>query len=133
MRNESLLLFPFKVSVHFPFFVSRLLLCSHILSFTMVFVPIFIALLSQFGFTNALTVDKYGISLQDKMERMERMLLAGTNVEVSVNPCSFFRTGNPNSGEQTAAEWVRIVFHDAITADLAAGTGLVFAILILET
>lgn len=53
---------------------------------------------------------------------MERLVLDGA-VGVSVNPCSFFRTGNPNSGEQTSAEWVRIVFHDAITADLVAGTG----------
>lgn len=94
--------------------------------------PILISLLLQFGSANAATVDKYGISLQDKMERMERMLLTNTNVEVSVNPCSFFRSGIPFAGEQTAAEWVRIVFHDAITADLAAGTGSVFESLNFE-
>ena len=36
-----------------------------------------------------------------------------------------------NSGEQTAAEWARIVFHDFVTANVAAGTGYVICIDIL--
>jgi hypothetical protein len=73
--------------------------------------------------------DEYGVSLYDRLEVMERLLLNIDNVVVSVNPCSFFRTsfpvGSANSGEQTSAEWVRIVFHDSITANVVVGTGLV--------
>jgi hypothetical protein len=50
-----------------------------------------------------------------------------------INPCSTFideadsfpATEPLNTGQQTSAEWVRIIFHDFITADVAAGTGYV--------
>jgi hypothetical protein len=92
--------------------------------------PILITLLLQFPvLINCDAVDQYGVSLYNRLEVMERLLLNTDNVAVSVNPCSFFRTsfpvGSANSGEQTSAEWVRIVFHDSITANVAAGTGLV--------
>ncbi|KAH6671975.1 heme peroxidase [Halenospora varia] len=87
----------------------------------LLFLPFLPTTLTQGTLVSSAT-DSNGISLYEKLEVMERLVLDGA-VGVSVNPCSFFRTGNPNSGEQTSAEWVRIVFHDAITADLAAGTG----------
>jgi len=94
----------------------------------MMLLPIFVTLLLQFTLLiRCDAVDQYGVSLYDRLEAMERFLLNTDNVVVSVNPCSFFRTvspiGSPNSGEQTSAEWVRIVFHDAVTANVAAGTG----------
>jgi hypothetical protein len=91
--------------------------------------PIFITLLLQFSVVTCQAIDQYGISLYDKLEAMERLMLAQAGVDVSVNPCSFFRTGNLNSGEQTSAEWVRIVFHDSITANLVAGTGSAYPLL----
>lgn len=69
------------------------------------------------------TVDENGVSLYEKVEVMEELLLEFQGLETSVNPCGFFQTGDPKRGQQSSAEWVRIVFHDAITADVAAGTG----------
>ncbi|KAH8881976.1 heme peroxidase [Thozetella sp. PMI_491] len=48
-----------------------------------------------------------------------------------INPCSTFIDeidSSPgsvplNTGEQSSAEWVRLIFHDFITADIATGTG----------
>lgn len=93
-------------------------------------IPLWFSVLLHFSVSNSQTVDQYGISLYDKMEVMERILLAPiTNtahlIEATVNPCTAF-AGNPALGEQSSAEWVRIVYHDFITADVAAGTGFVF-------
>jgi len=82
-----------------------------------------ITFLFQLQSSNGQSVDENGISLYDKLEQMERNLLQFQGLETSVNPCKFFQTGNPNSGQQTSAEWIRIVFHDAITHDKASGTG----------
>jgi hypothetical protein len=69
------------------------------------------------------------------MEVMERILLSPITsqnhlIAATVNPCTAF-AGSPALGEQSSAEWVRIVFHDFITADVAAGTGFVFLPLLL--
>ncbi|KAF4626000.1 hypothetical protein G7Y89_g12164 [Cudoniella acicularis] len=64
---------------------------------------------------------------------MERLLLNRGNIDVDVNPCSFFRTGIPIAGEQTSAEWIRIVFHDAITANTEARAGGLDASIGFET
>jgi hypothetical protein len=43
-----------------------------------------------------------------------------------LNPCSNylgFSSGGSKRGEQSSAQWVRIVFHDFVTADVDAGTG----------
>jgi hypothetical protein len=65
-----------------------------------------------------------GISLRDKMYSIEGKLVGETDVLAAVTPCSFF-LGDANTGEQTSAEWIRLIFHDFITADVAAGTGYV--------
>jgi hypothetical protein len=52
---------------------------------------------------------------------------------VPISPCNKFvdevdslpPSAPPNTGEQSSAEWVRLIFHDFITADVAAGTGYV--------
>lgn len=48
---------------------------------------------------------------------------------VTITPCSNYvsesgSSGNAqDQGEQTTAEWIRIVFHDIITGDLTSGLG----------
>jgi hypothetical protein len=89
----------------------------------MLLLSLLITLFLQFHGLNGQSVDENGISLYDKLEQMERHLLEFQGLETSVTPCKFFQTGDPNSGEQTSAEWIRIMFHDAITHNKADGTG----------
>jgi hypothetical protein len=63
-----------------------------------------------------------GISLRDKVYAVEDLFTVEGTVDFPVNPCTVF-LGPQNTGELTSAEWVRIIFHDFITADVAAGTG----------
>ena len=75
--------------------------------------PLLITLFSQFqGLLCQTTVDANGISLNDKIEAMERMLLTPQQPLSIITPCN---RKNPLSGEQTAAEWIRIIFHDTVT------------------
>ncbi|KAK6197264.1 Oxysterol-binding protein OBPa [Pestalotiopsis sp. IQ-011] len=72
-----------------------------------------------------------GIDPRDIYEEMEHVLVdnSGTNSDGFINavtPCSNyvgFSSGGSKRGEQSSAQWVRMAFHDAITANLAAGTG----------
>jgi hypothetical protein len=72
-----------------------------------------------------------GIDIQDMYEETEHILFDddGTNNDAFINavtPCSNyvgFQSGGSSQGEQSSAQWVRIVFHDMVTADLSAGTG----------
>ncbi|TVY88213.1 WSC domain-containing protein [Lachnellula willkommii] len=80
-----------------------------------------------------------GIDIRDKMEEMEHILVDnnGANSDGFVNavsPCSSYVGRNgPDSGEQSSAQWVRFVFHDSVTANLAAGTGGIDASLGFES
>ncbi|EPE28484.1 Heme-dependent peroxidase [Glarea lozoyensis ATCC 20868] len=67
--------------------------------------------------------DSNGISLWEKIEELERQLLDTGTLSGLVNPCASNSFADPNEGRQTSAEWVRIVFHDAITKGIA-GPGL---------
>jgi hypothetical protein len=87
--------------------------------------PVLAALFSQFQGLNGQTVDANGVSLADKVEAMELHLLSPGSIDFGVSPCSNILLDDPGLGEQTAAEWVRIVFHDAITFDKTTGLGLV--------
>lgn len=84
---------------------------------------ILILLFFQFSQLKCQLIDANGIPLYDKLEEMEKIMLEESSLEFFVEPCSKFFTGDPLSGEVTAAEWVRIIFHDAITGNTAAGTG----------
>ncbi|TVY40053.1 WSC domain-containing protein [Lachnellula occidentalis] len=70
-----------------------------------------------------------GIDIRDKMEEMEHIWVDnnGANADGfvgAVSPCTNYVGRNgPNEGEQSSAQWVRTVFHDSVTANLAAGTG----------
>ncbi|KAH8900679.1 heme peroxidase [Thozetella sp. PMI_491] len=77
------------------------------------------------------SADTNGIDPRDVYEEMEHILVdnQGTNSDGFVNavtPCSNyvgFANNRTIRGEQTSAQWVRMVFHDFVTADIAAGTG----------
>lgn len=60
-----------------------------------------------------------------------------SNFSSAITPCSNYVTevGLPalNSGRTTAAQWMRVAFHDFVTADVAAGTGGVDASIGFET
>jgi len=70
-----------------------------------------------------------GIDMRDRMEEMEHIWVDnnGANADGfvgAVSPCSNYVGPNgQNRGEQSSAQWVRFVFHDSVTANLAAGTG----------
>lgn len=70
-----------------------------------------------------------GIDARDVYEEMEHVLVdnSGTNFDGfigAVSPCSnYFQDRTGIEGEQSSAQWVRLVFHDFVTADVAAGTG----------
>lgn len=70
-----------------------------------------------------------GIDARDVYEEMEHILVdnSGTNADGFINavtPCSnYFQDRTEIEGEQSSAQWVRLVFHDFVTADVAAGTG----------
>ena len=84
-----------------------------------------ITLFSLFQCLLSQAVDSNGVSLADRVLAMEIQLLTPETLLSIVTPCSFLQGADPASGEQTSAEWVRIIFHDAITADVATGTGSV--------
>ncbi|KAH8815517.1 heme peroxidase [Xylogone sp. PMI_703] len=85
--------------------------------------PILLTIFSLLRGLNAEAVDANGITLSEKIIALQRQMLNPTTLFFLVTPCSVNFNDNPNRGEQTSAEWVRIVFHDSITAN-AAGPGL---------
>jgi hypothetical protein len=91
-----------------------------------------ISLFSQFQGLRAQTLDANGVSLAEKVEAIELRLLSPGSIDFGVSPCSNLLLDDPGKGEQTAAEWTRIIFHDSITADVSAGTGLVGPLLLVD-
>ncbi|KAF4637778.1 hypothetical protein G7Y89_g297 [Cudoniella acicularis] len=85
--------------------------------------PILLTLASLSQGLNAQAVDAFGITQYEKIEAIERQILNPFTLVSVVSPCSVNFDDDPARGEQTSAEWVRIVFHDMITAN-AAGPGL---------
>ena len=49
-----------------------------------------------------------------------------------VQPCNLVFDGEPNSGRQTAAEWLRTAFHDMSMHDVTSGIGGLDASIALE-
>ena len=70
-------------------------------------------------------LDANKISLEEKALAVERLLVAPGTIDFPVVPCQRNLNSAPNnvSGDQTAAQWVRTVFHDFVTADVNNGTG----------
>ncbi|KAI1330774.1 heme peroxidase [Xylariaceae sp. FL0255] len=60
-----------------------------------------------------------------------------SNFSAAITPCTNYVTeiGDPalNSGRTTAAQWLRVAFHDFVTADVQAGTGGIDASIGFET
>ncbi|KAN0106079.1 peroxidase [Hyaloscypha variabilis] len=51
----------------------------------------------------------------------------------AITPCTNYVSGNQSMGRTTAAQWIRVAFHDFVTADVAAGTGGLDASIGFET
>lgn len=68
--------------------------------------------------------DRNGFTTRDMMEEMDRLMVETGFMSV-INPCSTPPVASITNftGEQNTAQWVRLAFHDAITADVTAGTG----------
>jgi hypothetical protein len=91
-----------------------------------------IALFLQFRGLNAQsTVDANGISLDQKILNTERMILTPQELGSVVSNCTLFAFANPNQGEESSAEWIRIVFHDFVTHNVTTGKGSVKSIFLL--
>jgi len=60
-----------------------------------------------------------------------------SNFSSAITPCTNYvsQTGTTglNSGRTTAAQWMRVMFHDFITANVSAGTGGIDASIGFET
>jgi len=60
-----------------------------------------------------------------------------SNFSSAITPCTNYvtQTGTAalNSGRTTAAQWMRVLFHDFVTANVSAGTGGVDASIGFET
>jgi hypothetical protein len=60
-----------------------------------------------------------------------------SNFSSAITPCTNYVTqtgiASRNSGRTTAAQWMRVLFHDFITANVSAGTGGVDASIGFET
>lgn len=87
--------------------------------------PFLLTLFSQFLCLNCQAVDENGITLFEKIESAERRALdpRGQRLPTFVIPCSENAGSSYLEQEQTSAQWMRIVFHDAITKNIA-GPGL---------
>ncbi|KAL2064556.1 hypothetical protein VTL71DRAFT_3693 [Oculimacula yallundae] len=90
------------------------------------FATIILIIILQITGLAAQDLDANGLSLADKVLGVERLLLTPGTIIFPVTPCNLTLNGPPieMSGAQTAAQWVRTVFHDFITANISAGTGL---------
>ncbi|KAF8850584.1 heme peroxidase [Acephala macrosclerotiorum] len=51
----------------------------------------------------------------------------------AITPCTNYVSGSQNFGRETAAQWLRVAFHDFVTARVAEGTGGVDASIGFET
>jgi hypothetical protein len=72
--------------------------------------------------------DANNVYLAEKVLNIERLMLIPGTIDFQVATCAYTNLGPPPgesayAGDQTAAQWVRTVFHDFITANVTAGTG----------
>ncbi|KAJ7912116.1 heme peroxidase [Mycena leptocephala] len=72
------------------------------------------------------------------MDELEHLLVDtdGFNdagLQKAITPCTNYVSGSQLLGRETAAQWVRVAFHDFATADVKAGTGGIDASIGLET
>ena len=72
--------------------------------------------------------DANNVYLADKVLAIERLMLLPGTIDFQVATCEYTNLGPPPGdpdypGDQTAAQWIRTVFHDFVTANVTAGTG----------
>lgn len=79
---------------------------------------------------NATTLE--GIPVRDLMEEAEHIMVDngganGHSFVSAITPCSRFVDAPAGqisvTSEQSTAQWIRLAFHDVISADVKAGTG----------
>lgn len=51
----------------------------------------------------------------------------------AITPCTNYVSGSQTLGRETAAQWVRVAFHDFVTAHVSEGTGGIDASIGFET
>lgn len=51
----------------------------------------------------------------------------------AITPCTNYVSGAQTLGRETAAQWLRVSFHDFVTADVKSGTGGIDASIGFET
>lgn len=51
----------------------------------------------------------------------------------AITPCTNYVNGNQSIGRETAAQWLRVAFHDFVTAHVSDGTGGIDASIGFET
>lgn len=51
----------------------------------------------------------------------------------AITPCTNYVSGSQNFGRETAAQWIRVAFHDFVTAHVAEGLGGIDASIGFET
>jgi hypothetical protein len=51
----------------------------------------------------------------------------------AITPCSNYVSGNQQFGRETAAQWIRVAFHDFVTAHVEDGVGGIDASIGFET
>lgn len=51
----------------------------------------------------------------------------------AITPCTKYVSGSQNFGRETAAQWIRVAFHDFVTAHVAEGLGGIDASIGFET
>ncbi|KAL3420243.1 WSC domain-containing protein-like protein 1 [Phlyctema vagabunda] len=56
-----------------------------------------------------------------------------SNFSTAITPCSNYVSGAQTFGRTTAAQWIRVAFHDFVTADVATGVGGMDASIGFET
>ncbi|RDW64135.1 peroxidase-5 [Coleophoma crateriformis] len=56
-----------------------------------------------------------------------------SNFSTAITPCTNYVSGSQILGRETAAQWLRVAFHDFVTADVSAGTGGMDASIGFET
>ncbi|KAJ3970788.1 heme peroxidase [Lentinula raphanica] len=64
--------------------------------------------------------------LYDELEHLlvdQQGFNSGANIKRAIEPCTNYVNGPQTLGRTTAAQWLRVAFHDFSTADVAAGTG----------
>lgn len=72
------------------------------------------------------------------LSRLERLLVDTdgafrTGFKDAITPCSNYVNGAQTLDRQTSAQWVRVAYHDFVTAQVVSGTGGIDASIGFET